>query len=269
MAIVDLTITDGIAHVVFNRPAQKNALNQDMFETIAATGEGLKTRTDLRAVILSGAEGDFCSGLDMAFMASMAGKQDQLRDTLLTPPAGERANWFQKPAFVWQELSVPVIAAIEGVCLGGGLQIALGADMRIARPDARLSIMEAKWGLIPDMGISQSLPKLMPADRAKLLMMTAQMISGDQALADGLVTEVSDNPLARARDLAASIAGKSPDAIDGIKTLVDDVWTMAPGDGLKREAEIQAPIIGAPNQIEAVMANIQKRPPKFGGGESG
>lgn len=269
MAIVDMSVEDGIAQVVLNRPAQKNALSQEMFEAIAAAGEDLKADGSSRAVILSGAEGDFCAGLDMAFMASMGGQLDAMREQLLNPPAGEAANWFQKPAFVWQELPVPVIAAIEGVCLGGGLQIALGADFRIARPDARLSIMEAKWGLIPDMGISQSLPKLMAADRAKMLMMTAEMISGERALAEGLVTEVAEDPLARAREIAAAIVGRSPDAVSGIKRLVEEVWTMAPGEGLSREAEIQAPIIGAPNQMEAVMANMQKRAPKFGGGESG
>lgn len=269
MAVVDVTVSDGIAEVLLNRPAQKNALSQEMFEAIAQAGQDLKADPSLRAVVLSGADGDFCSGLDMAFMASMGGQLDAMRERILNPPEGEVANWFQKPAYVWQELAVPVIAAIEGVCLGGGLQIALGADFRIARLDARLSIMEAKWGLIPDMGISQSLPRLMAADRAKMLMMSAEMISSERALAEGLVTEVADDPMARARELATAIARKSPDAIRGIKTLVEEVWTMAPGAGLRREAEIQAPIIGAPNQIEAVMANMQKRAPQFGGGESG
>lgn len=264
MAIVDVTLKDGIAEVLFNRPAQKNALSKDMFDAIAAAGEELKSQDGLRVVILHGAEGDFCSGMDMAFMGSMAGKQDDLRQTILNPPEGELANWFQKPAFVWQEIDVPVIAAIEGVCLGGGLQIALGADVRIARPDSRLSIMEARWGLIPDMGISQNLPKLMRADRAKMLMMSAEMFSGERALDEGLVTEVSETPLERARELALATCSKSPDAIRGIKTLVEEVWSMAPGDGLKYEAEIQAPILGSANQMEAVFSQMQKRPPKFG-----
>ncbi|MEL6572358.1 MAG: crotonase/enoyl-CoA hydratase family protein [Pseudomonadota bacterium] len=264
MAVVEVKIEGGIAEVLLNRPAQKNALSEEMFEALAAVGDDLKQAKGLRVVILSGAAGDFCSGLDMAFMGAMAGKQDSLRETLLNPPAGELANWFQKPAFAWQELNVPVIAAIAGVCLGGGLQIALAADIRIARPDARLSIMEAKWGMIPDMGISQSLPKLMRADQAKMLMMSAEMISGERGLAEGLVTELADDPLARARALAVTITDKSPDAIAGIKTLVEEVWTMAPGAGLKREAEIQAPIIGGSNQMEAVMAAMQKRKPNFG-----
>ena len=159
---------------------------------------------------------------------------------------------------------MPVIAAIEGVCLGGGMQLALAADLRIARPDARLAVLEAKWGMIPDMGISQNLPKLMPADKAKELMMTARMVSGEEAAAIGLVTRLADDPMAAARALAEEIKGRSPEAVAGVKRLVEETWTMAPGEGLAVEAAIQAPIIGAPNQIEAVMANLQKRAPKFG-----
>ncbi len=158
---------------------------------------------------------------------------------------------------------MPVIAAIEGVCLGGGLQLALAADFRIARADARLSIMEAKWGMIPDMGITQSLPKLMRADQAKELMMTARMLSGTEALELGLVTRLADDPMHAARDLAQAFAAKSPDAIAGIKRLVDRTWSLPEGEGLAIEAALQAPIIGAPNQIEAVMANLQKRAPRF------
>lgn len=263
MAIVEISLEDGIAEVLLNRPERKNALSEEMFEDIAAAGERLKKEDALRVVILHGAGGDFCSGLDMEFMGAMAGRIEEIREKLVSPPEGEVANWFQKPAHVWQELNVPVIAAIEGVCLGGGLQIALGADFRIAHPEARLSIMEAKWGLIPDMGISQNLPKLMPADRAKLLMMQAGMISGQDAKTEGLVTDLAEAPLDRAWILAEEIAGTSPDAIRGIKQLVDETWVAARGEGLKIEAQIQSPIIGGANQIEAVMANMQKRAPRF------
>ena len=261
--VLEVEIVDGIAHVRLNRPARKNALSLDLFEALTTTATALQDEPGLRVVILSGAGGDFCSGLDMEVMQSQAGHIDDVREQLLNPPAGEVANYFQKPVYGWQELAVPVIAAIQGVCLGGGMQLALGADVRIAHPDARLSIMEAKWGLIPDMGISQSLPKLMPADRAKLLMMSAEMFSGTRALAEGLVTELSDTPLARATELARQLMSRSPEAVNGIKRLVEDTWVAAPGVGLGIEAKIQAPIIGGENQIEAVMANFQKRAPKF------
>ena len=263
MSIVEMNVTDGVAEVRLNRPARKNALSMEMFDDLTAVGKALKAEAGLRVVILTGAGGDFCAGLDLEVMQSLAGRLDEMKARLRNPAKGERANWFQKPCFVWQELEVPVIAAIEGVCLGGGMQLALAADFRIARADARLAIMEAKWGMIPDMGISQSLPKLMRADVAKELMMTARMFSGEQALDYGLVTRLADDPMAAARDLSAEISGRSPEAVTGVKQLVERVWNMDPGEGLAVEAEIQAPIIGGANQIEAVMANIQRRPPKY------
>lgn len=154
MESVRVEVQDGIAEVLLNRPGRKNALSEAMFDDIAAAGAQLATEPGLRVVILSGAGGDFCAGLDMAFMAETAARLPEMKARLLRPVEPGRANWFQRPCTVWQELPVPVIAAIDGVCLGGGLQIALGADIRIAHPQARLSIMEAKWGLVPDMGIS-------------------------------------------------------------------------------------------------------------------
>ncbi len=263
MGCVEVTLSDGIAEVRLNRPARKNAFSLEMFDALAAAGEGLKTVPDLRVVILYGAGGDFCSGLDLDVMQSLAGQVDEMRVRLLTPAPGEVANWFQKPVCVWQELRVPVIAAVDGVCLGAGIQLALAADLRLCRPDARLSVMEAKWGLIPDMGLSQSLPKLMRADHAKELMMTARMMSGTEAEALGLVTRLASDPLAAARDLAMELAAKSPEAINGIKTLVDRVWTLPQGEGLAVEAEIQAMILGSANQTEAVRANMETRQAVF------
>ena len=263
MGCVEVTLSDGIAEVRLNRPARKNAFSLEMFDALAAAGEGLKTVPDLRVVILYGAGGDFCSGLDLDVMQSLAGQVDEMRVRLLTPAPGEVANWFQKPVCVWQELRVPVIAAVDGVCLGAGIQLALAADLRLCRPDARLSVMEAKWGLIPDMGLSQSLPKLMRADHAKELMMTARMMSGTEAEALGLVTRLASDPLAAARDLAMELAANSPEAINGIKTLVYRVWTLPQGEGLAVEAEIQAMILGSANQTEAVRANMETRQAVF------
>ncbi len=260
---VTVSVHDGIAEVVLNRPKRKNALTLEMFEEIAAAGDALKGETALRAVILSGAGGDFCSGLDLDVMRSLATRLDEMKARLREVPEGQRANWFQKPCTVWQELDVPVIAAIEGVCLGGGMQLALAADFRIARRDARLAIMEAKWGMIPDMGITQSLPKLVRADQAKELMITARMLSGEEALALGLVTRLSDDPLKAARTIAGNISTRPPETVAAVKRLVERSWNMAQGEGLAVEAELQAPLIGSPNQVEAVMAAMQKRPPKY------
>jgi enoyl-CoA hydratase/carnithine racemase len=160
---------------------------------------------------------------------------------------------------------VPVIAVIEGVAFGAGLQLALGADFRICAPDARLSVMEARWGLIPDMGISQTLPRLMRADLAKELILSARQIDAPEAQALGLVTRLADDPLAQARAMAEGFAQVSPDVLRAGKRLVEQTWTAPPGAGLRVEAELQADLIGSPNQIEAVMAGMAKRAPRFSG----
>ncbi len=256
------TVSGHIAEVQINRPEKKNALDLALFEELVATGEALKTEPDLRAVILTGSGGTFCAGIDTSTFMQMAGKIDQIRHDILNPPAGQNANMFQKPVTVWQELQVPVIAAIEGVAFGAGMQLALAADFRIAAPDARFSIMESRWGLIPDMGLTQSLPALLPADRAKELIMTGRVLDAAEALSLNLITRIETAPLDAARALAQSLAEKSPDVIRASKRLVNECWAVN-ADGLKLEAELHAPIIGSQNQIEAVMAAMQKRPAKF------
>lgn len=264
MSIVLTEIDDnGVAMVTLNRPEKLNALSNAMFDEIPAAGEALKREKGLRAVILTGAGDHFCAGLDTANFASFASDMDAVHSKMQNPPAGEVANHFQKPCFVWQELDVPVIAAMKGVAFGGGLQIALAADFRFAAPDVRVSIMEAKWGIIPDMGITQNLPKLMRADQAKELMMTARIVEAEEAATLGLLTRIVDDPLAAAQDFAAELCTKNPGAIAGIKELVEQSWTAPPGDALALEGRLQAGVIGGPNQIEAVMAVMQKRAPKF------
>jgi enoyl-CoA hydratase/carnithine racemase len=158
---------------------------------------------------------------------------------------------------------VPVIAAIHGVCYGGGLQIALGADIRIATPDARLSVMEIKWGLIPDMSITQTLPRLVGIDVAKELTYTGRVFSGDEAASLGVVTRVAEDPLAEAMSLAREIASKSPDAVRAAKRLFDESWNADPAESLALEASLQRTLIGSPNQIAAVTAGFTKEPAAF------
>jgi enoyl-CoA hydratase/carnithine racemase len=172
-------------------------------------------------------------------------------------------NWFQRAAYNWIELPMPVIAAIHGNCLGGGLQIALGADIRFATPDARLSVMEVKWGLVPDMSITRSLPRLVGIDVAKELTFTGRVVTGAEAHSLGLVTHVAEDPLAGARALAAEIAGRSPDSVRGAKRLFDEAWTGSPEQTLALEAEIQLGLIGSPNQLAAVTAGMTKQPAEF------
>ncbi|PWE31301.1 crotonase/enoyl-CoA hydratase family protein [Maritimibacter sp. 55A14] len=251
---------DPVAHVRLNRPAKKNAMTLEMMDALVEAGRGLMQRPGLRAVILSGAGGDFCAGLDTGALMGMATQIHALKAQMLNPAPGELANRFQLPCTIWSALRVPVIAALDGVCFGAGAQLALGADFRIMAPGGRFSVMEAKWGLIPDMGITQSLPALVSADRAKELILTARVLDAAEAQEAGLVTRLADNPYMAARELADEIAARSPDAVAAGKQLVDAVWGRDTA-GLRLEAELQAALIGAPNQVEAVMANMQRRAP--------
>lgn len=254
---------DGVAEVCLDRPEKKNAWTLEMFGAVAAAAERLRGEAGLRVVILRGEGGCFSSGLDLSVMQSFARDIKALKREIVTPPDGETANRFQKPVVAWQALPVPVIAAIEGVAFGAGMQLALAADFRIASPEARLSVMEAKWGIIPDMGITQSLPRLMRADLAKELIMTARVVGAEEAHALGLVTRIAADPVEAARGMAAELARRSPDALAAAKRLVEDGWTLPPGAGLTLEARLQAEIIGGANQIEAVMAGMAGRAAAF------
>ncbi len=254
-------VDGGVAHVTLNRPEKKNALSREIFDGLPDLAGRIAADRTIRAVILTGAGGDFSAGIDLGLLQSFLPKMDETRAEMRAAKDGP--NWFQRPVTCWSGLSVPVIAVIDGVCLGGGMQLALGADFRIASPAARFSIMEAKWGLIPDMGITQSLPKLMRADQAKRLMMTADVFHADQAQAWGLITQLSDDPMAAALELARSLESRSPDAVAAAKALVDQCWSMPPGEGLVLEGALQAGLIGTPNQMEAVMAGMAKRPANF------
>lgn len=259
---VTIEITDGIADVKLSRPEKLNALDLPMLEALINAGAELHEDRSLRCVVLSGAGRGFSAGLDVASFAAMAGARDTL-DKFLEPLENSPANRAQQVSFVWTTLPVPVIAAVHGVCFGGGLQIALGADMRLVAPDARLSVMEIKWGLIPDMSGSQTLRHLVGLDVAKDLTFTGREISGEEALHLGLATRVVAEPYAAALELARDIAGRSPDAIRAAKRLLNESVLLDRKAGLRLEANLQRSLIGTPNQLEAVMANIQKRSPSF------
>jgi enoyl-CoA hydratase/carnithine racemase len=173
------------------------------------------------------------------------------------------ANFAQRAAWIWTELPVPVIAAVHGVAYGGGLQIALAADLRLVAPDARLSVMEIKWGLVPDMSGTQTLRRLVRLDVAKDLTFTGRVVSGEEAVSIGLATRVAADPRAAALELAAEIAEKSPDAIRAGKQLLDRSGVASVAEGLALEESLQRGLIGGANQIEAVRANMERRPPRF------
>jgi len=259
-ARVRIEIDDHVAVVTLNRPEKHNALDGDMFLGIVGAAEELAATPGLRAVVLHGAGKSFCSGLDIA--ALMAGGPVSTTD-LLTRDPDRRATLAQRPCTEWIDLPVPVIAAVHGTCFGGGLQIALGADVRIAAPDARLSVMESRWGLVPDMGITTTLPRLVRIDVAKELTYTARILSGAEAAGLGLVTRTAEDPLGAALELAREIAGRSPDAVRAAKRLYDTAWHGDPAAGLALESELQRALLGAPNQIAAVTAGLTKQPAQF------
>ena len=258
------TIEDGVADVRLNRPEKMNALDPAMFQAITETGKELALNKALRAVVLSGEGKAFCAGLDfMSFQAMAGSEREKLNRDIFKAEGDGPANYAQQPAFVWHLLPVPVIAAVHGVAFGGGLQVALGADIRLVAPDARLSILEIKWGLVPDMGGTQLLRHLVRMDVVKELTYTGRIVSGPEAVALGLATRVSEKPYEEAMILAREIASKSPDAIRAGKKLLNASGLVSVAEGLKMEADLQRSVIGQPNQVEAVLANMEKRVPKF------
>ncbi|WP_193354407.1 crotonase/enoyl-CoA hydratase family protein [Amycolatopsis sp. ATCC 39116] len=258
---VRIEISQGVADVRLNRADKRNALDPAMFAALVRAGERLKTEPGLRAVVLSGEGPDFCAGLDFAAFQAMRSGDRISADVDLPPADGPAKATGQRAAYVWTELPVPVIAAITGHALGGGLQVALGADIRIVAPDAKLSVLEIKWGLIPDMTGTQVLPELVGRDVAKELTFTGRIVSGAEAVSLGLATRVADDPRAEALELARSIAGRSPDAVRAAKRLLD-----LPRDheaGFAAEQRGITALIGSPNQVEAVTASFEKRAPRF------
>jgi enoyl-CoA hydratase/carnithine racemase len=254
----------GIADVRMNRPDKLNALDAEMFEALRATARALAADRSLRAVVLSGEGRAFCAGLDMGSFAAMAGApRENVAADLMRAESASPANAAQSAAWAWTELPVPVIAAVHGVAFGGGLQIALGCDVRIVAPDARLSVMEIKWGLVPDMAGTQLLRRLARLDVVMELTYTGRIVSGVEATALGLATRTSEEPRTAALELAREIAGKSPDAIRAAKRLLEASVQVSVAEGLALEAKLQRGLIGRPNQVEAVKANLAKRAPQF------
>jgi enoyl-CoA hydratase/carnithine racemase len=259
---VRLTITNHVADVRLNRPEKYNALNAQMFAAIVEVGRTIARDTSIRAVVLSGEGRGFCAGLDFEAFAEMgAGRTGGI--DLSSRAEGEPGNHAQMPGMIWKLIPVPVIAALHGVAFGGGLQIALGADIRLAAPNTRMSVMEMKWGIIPDMSLTQTLRDLVRLDVAKELTFTGRIVEAQEAAHLGLITRICDEPLAEAHRLATELAAKSPHAIAAAKKLLETAWRATTEEGLGLEASLQGRLIGSPNQIEAVKANFENRAPNF------
>jgi enoyl-CoA hydratase/carnithine racemase len=256
---VRIDVADHVAVVTMTRGEKHNALDIPMFEGLVTAADEVAATPGVRAVVLHGEGPSFCSGIDVAGVLAAQSNGSGPLDPLEAPAP----NFFQRAAYGWIQVPVPVIAAIHGNCFGGGFQIALGADIRFCAPDARLSVMEVKWGLVPDMAITRTLTRLVAIDVAKELTYTARVFSGTDGHALGVVTHLADDPLAAARELAAEIATRSPDAVRGAKRLFDEAWTGSPSDTMGLEAKIQLGLMGKPNQLAAITAGLTKQPGEF------
>jgi enoyl-CoA hydratase/carnithine racemase len=261
---VTIEVVDGVADVRMNRADKRNALDNAMFTSLAAAGEYLKTQSEIRAVVLSGDGASFCAGLDFGSFQAMA--QGPKTDSGMNAGAmseGRITHLAQQVCWVWQEVPVPVIAAVHGHALGGGMQIALGADIRYVHPDTQLSVREVHWGLIPDMTGTLMLSRLVRPDIAKELVFTAKVISGREGFEIGLATHLSDNPHSDALAIAREIAGRSPDAVRGAKKLLNLQANDGAAQQFANEREVIGRLIGQANQVEAVMSHFEKRPPNY------
>ena len=263
---VSITIDNGIADVHLTRADKRNALDSEMFRAIAAAGERLKTQAGVRCVVLSGEGKSFCAGLDMGSMNQLAG----------APPAngeeqtnagdindGSITHLAQQICWVWQELPMPVISAVHGHALGGGIQLALGTDIRFVHPETKMSVRETYWGLVPDMTGTFMLGKLLRPDIAKELTFTARVFSGAEAHEMGLVTHLTETPYDDAMALAAEIAGISPSAVRASKQLINNMAVDGAAEQFAEERRLIKTQIGTPNQIESVMASFENRSPEF------
>lgn len=263
---VSISIAEGIADVRLVRTDKMNALDIPMFEALVAASQRLSCERGLRAVVLSANGPAFCAGLDMGRFAAMkesggngvagGGERD------LAARTHGIANFPQAAVWGWRQVPVPVIAAVHGVAFGGGFQLALGADMRFLSVDARMSIMEIKWGLVPDMAGTPILAGLVRDDILRELTYTGRIFSAQEALSYGLATRICDDPRAAAFEVAREIAGKSPDAVRAAKRLLNNL-SVDPAPALLAESIEQMKLMGSPNQLEAVRANIEKRAPRF------
>ncbi|MGH1329767.1 MAG: crotonase/enoyl-CoA hydratase family protein [Paracoccaceae bacterium] len=262
MSPISLTIENHIADLALNRPDKRNAVSYKMVDALIEAVAKIDA-SDARVVVLRGAGAGFCAGMDIANFQKFQTDDVATRTARIMKRSHTDANPMQEFALCLRRCRVPVIAALHGMAFGAGFQLALGADIRIAAPDCKMSIMELKWGLVPDMGGMVILPRLTRSDVIRRLTFTADIFDATQMERWGLVTEISDDPLTAARDLAAKIASKSPSAVEAGKRLIEVAETKDRATVLLEESREQCELIGNPHQKETVVAYMEKRAPDF------
>ncbi|MCH2191333.1 MAG: crotonase/enoyl-CoA hydratase family protein [Gammaproteobacteria bacterium] len=262
----EINVKNHIAYVSITRPQKMNAIDRKTFEAIPQVDAALRADKSIRCVILSGQGGNFCAGLDKSNFESLFASQQNSEKSVVTGLEARTngiANAPQYAAWMWRELPMPVISAIEGVALGGGLQIALGADFRIASHESKFSILELKWGIIPDMSSTQIMRHMIRDDIIRELTYTARTFSAEEAKEWGFITHISEDPMAHAKSLAQQIVEKNPHAVRAAKRVIDQSYYQTAQEGLLTESREQDKVMGKSNQIEAVMAVFQKRKANF------
>lgn len=255
---VTVEFREHLAVVSLNRADKYNGLDLDMMYALIDAARLIRRRREVRAVILRGDGKAFCAGLDFATVM-----RKPLAIVRAFLPWLRKDNIFQRMCLTWRDLPVPVIAVTHGYCFGGGMQLALACDFRFSTPDCQFSIMEIKWGLIPDMSASVTLRELLPADVAMELTMTGRTIEASEALDINLISRIDEQPMLAAEQLAAAIAERSPDAIRAAKTLFRSTRHGSERRALARERRLQLGVLLGSNQREAMKANFEKRPPVF------
>ncbi len=256
---VTLTVDNHVGIVKFNRPDKMNALDSEQLKAIIQVGKEIESNPEIRVVVLAGEGRAFCAGIDV--QAAFASASNGVN--ALTPRTHGIANDWQQIVWQWHVMQVPVIAAVHGYAYGGGLQIMMGADIRIVAPDTKLSIMEMKWGLIPDMAGTQLFLRTVREDVIKMLTFTNRTFSGEEALQYGFATQLSETPFDDAMVLAREIASKSPSAIVMAKRVLNEATYLSAEDGLLAESVVQDQIVGSKNQLESVFSQMQKREGQF------
>jgi len=263
METISLEIVEHIADIRLNRPEKRNAINLELMLSLITAAKQLKANKQLRAIVLSGNGEAFCAGMDFGIFTDMLSGEITADSTGFEDLGEQGANQGQQMGWLWQEIPVPVIAAVHGAALGAGLNIALGADIRIVTPDAKLSFLEITWGFLPDTSATQSLRHLASLDRIKELIFTGRLFSGQEAYEYGLATELADSPHERALEMATTIAGRNPDAIRRAKDMLNKLAFLSVEEGLALEAKHCRSLLGSPNQLEAAAARFEKRAPRF------
>lgn len=256
---ISISVDNHVADIRLIRTDKMNALDDKMFDALIEATQLIEGDGSIRCVVMSGEGKGFCAGLDLSMFDPSGG----VGAMQLTSRSHGIANRVQKAVWAWRELSIPVISAVHGVALGGGLQLMLGSDIRYVHPDTRMAILEMKWGIIPDMSATQIMRHLVREDIIKELSYTARMFSGAEAAQWGFATHLSEEPHADAMAMAKEIAAKNPHAIQATKLLLNKAPYLSEAEGLLMESELQDKIIGTKNQMEAVFASMQKRNANF------